>query len=194
MAAPRNGAVATRLVAIYEISKVLGSSLDIDKSMRGVLNILSVHLQMRRGMVCLLQESGDLYIAGAPDLTTQEIARGKYRSGEGVIGQIMKSGMPVVVPDISREPRFLNRTGSRDFTAGRVIAFLGAPIKTGNELLGVLTVDREAENGLSSTHFERDIQFLKMVANLIGQMIKLHRNITAEREQLIGGRNFAKTV
>ncbi len=186
MAAPRNGAVATRLVAIYEISKVLGSSLDIDKSMRGVLNILSVHLQMRRGMVCLLQESGDLYIAGAPDLTTQEIARGKYRSGEGVIGQIMKSGMPVVVPDISREPRFLNRTGSRDFTAGRVIAFLGAPIKTGNELLGVLTVDREAENGLSSTHFERDIQFLKMVANLIGQMIKLHRNITAEREQLIG--------
>ncbi len=185
VARSRHEAVVSQLLAIYEISKVLGSSLDTEKSLRGVLNILSAHLRMRRGMVCLRQPSGGFYIAGAPDLTSQEIERGKYRSGEGVIGQIIKSGMPIVVPDIRLEPRFLNRTESRDFSADQVIAFLGVPIQAGNELLGALAVDRETEDALSTTHFERDIRFLKMVANLVGQMIRLHRNIAAEREELL---------
>jgi Nif-specific regulatory protein len=173
------------LIAIYEISKILNSSLDLNKTLREVLGVLSTHFRMRRGMVSLVQESGELHAAGACGLTVEEVRRGQYQAGEGVVGRILTSGVPIVVPDISKEPLFLNRTGSRDLSAGAVIAFLGVPIKVGREVLGVLSVDREHESGQRPAKFERDVQILKMVANLIGQTVKLHRSVLAEHERLM---------
>jgi Nif-specific regulatory protein len=175
----------SELIAIYEISKILNSSLDLNKTLREVLGVLSTHFKMRRGMVSLVQESGELHAAGACDLTVEEVRRGQYQPGEGVVGRILTSGVPIVVPDISKEPLFLNRTRSRDLSAGMVIAFLGVPIKVGREVLGVLSVDRERESGQRPSMFERDVQILKMVSNLIGQTVKLHRSVVAEHERLM---------
>ena len=175
----------SELIAIYEISKILNSSLDLNKTLREVLAVLSTHFKMRRGMVSLVQESGELHAAGACGLTVEEVRRGHYQAGEGVVGRILTSGVPIVVPDISKEPLFLNRTGSRDLSAGPVIAFLGVPIKVGREVLGVLSVDRERVSGQKPAKFERDVQILKMVANLIGQTVKLHRSVVAEHGRLM---------
>lgn len=175
----------SELIAIYEISKILNSSLELNKTLREVLGVLSTHFRMRRGMVSLVQESGELHAAGACDLTVEEVRRGQYQAGEGVVGQILTSGVPIVVPDISKEPLFLNRTLSRDLSGRNVIAFIGVPIKVGREVLGVLSVDREREAGQRPARFERDVQILKMVANLIGQTVKLHRSVAAEHERLM---------
>ena len=175
----------SELIAIYEISKILNSGLDLNKTLREVLGVLSTHFRMRRSMVSLVQESGELHAAGASGLTVEEVRRGRYQAGEGVVGRILTSGVPIVVPDISSEPLFLNRTDSRDLNAGVVIAFIGVPIKAGREVLGVLSVDREREPGQPPARFERDVQILKMVANLIGQTVKLHGSVLAERERLM---------
>ncbi len=175
----------SELIAIYEISKILGSSLDLPKTLRSVLGVLSSCLKMHRSMVSLVQESGELHTTGAYGLTVEEVRRGQYQAGEGVVGRILKTGMPIVVPDIAKEPLFLNRTRSRDLTKGQVIAFLGVPIKAGREVLGVLSIDRERETNRRPAKFERDVQILKMVANLIGQTVKLHRSVTAERDRLM---------
>ena len=37
--------------------------------------------------------------------------KARYRLGEGITGRVVASGKPVVVPQVSREPLFLNRTG-----------------------------------------------------------------------------------
>ena len=170
------------LVTIYEISKVLSSSFDLHQTIREVLNILSSHLHMRRGMVSLVQESGELHVVGASGLSPGEISRGRFQIGEGVTGKIMQTGVPIVVPDISKEPLFLNRTGSRDMDGATVVAFIGSPIKVGRETVGVISVDREVEGPVK---FQSDVRFLTMVANLIGQTVRLHRHVVAERDQLM---------
>ncbi|MDP3688652.1 MAG: hypothetical protein Q8R64_13780 [Sulfurimicrobium sp.] len=53
------------LVTIYEISKVLSSSLDLHKTLQGVMNLLSSYLPMRRGMLSLLQEDDELHVVAA---------------------------------------------------------------------------------------------------------------------------------
>ncbi|MBZ0091231.1 MAG: nif-specific transcriptional activator NifA, partial [Sulfuricellaceae bacterium] len=171
------------LVAIYEVSKVLSSSLDLHKSVRAILNILSTHLHMRRGMISLVQEEGDLHVFGASEMSPEEMNRGRFQSGEGVTGQIMKTGMPIVVPDIAKEPLFLNRTQSRDLLKDKIVAFVGVPITVGRQVIGVLSIDRELEEQRSS--FKNDVRFLSMVANLIGQTVKLHQSVATEREQLM---------
>ena len=39
--------------------------------------------------------------------------RVRYRLGEGITGQVVQSGKPIVVPRVSREPAFLNRAAER---------------------------------------------------------------------------------
>ena len=173
--------LSVQLVTIYEISKILGSSLDLHKTLRGVLSLLSSHLHMQRSMVSLVQEDGGLQVVAAVGLSAEEIGRGRFLSGEGVTGRILQNCMPAVIPDVAKEPLFLNRTGSRKGDE-EDMAFIGVPIKLGRRCIGVLGVDRE---GGKAGHFQGDVRFLAMVANLIGQSVRLHQNVAAEREQLM---------
>ncbi|MDP3842222.1 MAG: nif-specific transcriptional activator NifA [Oxalobacteraceae bacterium] len=184
----RNGNL--RLVTIYEISKILGSSLDLSKTLREVLNVLVNHLEARRGMLSLMQESGELHLVSAVGISGEEFRRGRYQVGEGITGKIFQTGIPSVVSDISQEPLFLARTGSRESADGEKIAFVGVPIIAARETLGVLCIYRVVD---SSTHsFDDDVRFLTMVANLIGQTVRLYRSVTAERSQLLEEQRLLK--
>ena len=172
------------LITIYEISKLLCSSLDLSKTLRTILNLLSVNLKTWRGMICLEEESGELGLTAASGIAPEYLHLERYRTGEGLTGRIFKSGMPVVVPDVSKEPLFLNRWGSLDEAEGKVIAFIGVPIKAAQTTLGVLSFMRVI-NDRSLHSFDQDVLFLNMVANLIGQTVRLYSSINAERSQLI---------
>jgi Nif-specific regulatory protein len=171
------------LASLYEISKILGSSLDLGKTIRDVLNVLSSHLSMCRCMISLVQDSGDVHVIGASGLSQDEINRGRFQKGEGIIGKIIKTGIPIVIPNIADEPLFLNRTGSRRLRSGQVVAYVGIPIKFGDETIGVLSIDREM--GAYRGSLDRDVRLLKMVANLISQNLRLHQYLAVERESLM---------
>jgi len=172
------------LVTIYEISKILGSSLDLSKTLHEVLNVLVIHLQTRRGLLSLMHESGELHLVSAVGLSKEEFQRGRYHVGEGITGRIFQTGIPSVVTDISKEPIFLARTSTLlESVEGKKIAFVGVPIKAARETLGVLCIDRLAD--YSQGTFDDDVRFLTMVANLIGQTVRLYRNVVAERSQLL---------
>jgi Nif-specific regulatory protein len=183
MAKTRDRNSNMELVTIYEVGKILSSSLNLSKTLREVLNVLSVHMNTRRGMISLLQESGELHLVGASGLSNEEFKRGQFQSGEGVTGKILQTGMPVVLHDISEEPLYLNRTGSLDDVEGTTIAFIGVPIKAGKDVIGVLSVDRVAEG--RGGKFQNDVLLLTMVANLIGQTVRLNQSVVSERSQLI---------
>jgi Nif-specific regulatory protein len=179
-----------KLITIYEISKILGSSLDLAKTLREVLNVLTAHLDTRRGMVSLMQNSGELHLVSAVGITKEEFQRRRHRAREGITGKIFHSGMPAVVSDISKEPLFLARTGSDKSTDGKKIAFIGVPIKAARETLGVLSIDRVMDS--HSRSFDDDVRFLTMVANLIGQTVRLYSAVTAERTQLLEEKRLLK--
>ncbi|MFN3397818.1 MAG: nif-specific transcriptional activator NifA [Sulfurimicrobium sp.] len=173
------------LVTIYEISKVLSSSLDLHKTLHGVLNLLSTHLHMRRGMLSLQQEDGELQVVAATGLSQEEMERGRFLVGEGITGRIMQNCVPAVIPSVAEEPLFLNRTGARKLH-DEDVAFIGVPIKVGRRCIGVLSVDREQSPGRG---FQQDMRFLTMVSNLVGQTVRLHQNVAQERTQLMQERS-----
>lgn len=171
------------LVTIYEISKILNSSLDLHKTLREVLNILSSHMRMSHCMIGLVQDSTEVHVIGASALSKEEIQRGQFRKDEGVIGKVIRTGLPIVIPNVAEEPEFLNRTESRELVAEHPITFIGIPIKTMGLTIGVLSVDRDVND--TPSNLEHDVRLLKMVANLVGQAIRLHQIVASEREQHI---------
>ncbi len=172
------------LSAILEVSRVLTASFDLEENLSAAMKILGSLLEMQRGCVFLLDPiSEELRIVAAHGLTKEEIKRGKYRIGEGIVGRVIKTGSPMFIPNIGEEPKFLNRTGSRPNKYG--ISFLCIPIELKGEILGVISADRiyaEEHGGVDD-----DLRVLTIVASLIAQFVKLwenYRKSEQERESL----------
>ncbi len=166
------------LTALYEISKLLGSSLNVRSNLRGVMRVLAEYLDMNRGTVAL-RDDGGVSIIAAHGMTEEEIKRGRYKLGEGIIGRVAKLGSPIVIPNIGDEPLFLNKTGARQMIKRENVSFLCVPIKFKNDVMGVLSVDRLF--GAKGVSFEEDLRLLKIIASLIAQSVKLHRELERER-------------
>jgi len=172
------------LSAILEVSKVLTTSFDLEKNLTSAMKTLSKHLEMQRGCVYLLESTTkELRIVAAYGLTKDEIKRGKYKIGEGIVGRVIESGSPMFVPNIGKEPRFLNRTGSRPDKQG--ISFICIPIELKGKILGVISADRiysEEHGGVDD-----DIRVLRIVASFIAQFVELwksYKEADKEREEL----------
>lgn len=170
------------ITALYEISKLLGSSLNLKSNLRGIMKILSGYLDMKRGNVAL-KIDGEVSIIAAHGMSEEELLRGKYKLGEGIIGRVAKLGSPIVIPNIGNEPLFLNKTRTRKMLKKENIAFLCVPIKFKDETLGVLSVDRLF--GSKRISFEEDLRLLKIIASLIAQSVKLFKELEREREALV---------
>lgn len=173
---------SVELLAVYQISKILGASLDVGKTFRESLNVLVSTMGWRRAAVILQTEDGLLSGMCAVGLTRDESARLTFSVGEGVVGRVFMSGVPAVVPDIKSEPLFLNRTGAADQSPDETIAYIAAPIKADRRTLGVLTIDRVVKP--QSGGFDEDLRLLSMVASLMGQNLLLHRSVSIEQGRL----------
>lgn len=183
MVSDKDSRKVSELSALYEVSKTLGSSLDVKETSQKAFLILHKLLGLNRGTLVLRDGDGGGYsIWAAYGLTESEIERGRYKVGEGVTGKVLATGLPVVVPDIGKEPLFLNRTKARSALAAGQVAFLGVPVKVQGEILGVLSVDRIfADEG----GHQGDIRFLTVLASIIGQAVKLSRSVEQGRRALV---------
>lgn len=171
------------LITIYEVSKILCSSLFLDKTLNQVLEVIAANLDLQRGMISRLQDSGLLKTIASIGLSHEEMQRGVFKIGEGITGKIFQHGMPIVIPDIADEPLFLNRTGAYQTISGEKISFLGVPIKINAACIGVLSCQFEKAKVFEG--FQPVLRLLTMTARLIGQTVQLCNRVTEERQQLL---------
>src|SRR4030066_505210 len=172
------------LSALLEVSKVLNSSFDLDKNRFRTMHVLGEFLEMERGSVFLLDNNTkELRIVAAHGLTKDQIEKGKYKIGEGIVGRVLERGFPMIIPDVGEEPLFLNKTGSRMSRSG--ISFLCVPIKFKGESIGVLSADKIFRD--KTILMEEDVRVLEIVASIIAQYVilwKHYRESEQEREHL----------
>ncbi|MBW2638326.1 MAG: sigma 54-interacting transcriptional regulator, partial [Deltaproteobacteria bacterium] len=108
--------------------------------------------------------------------------KGIYQVGEGVVGKVVETGHPVVVPHISEEPIFLDRTGARKDLTKNDISFICVPIKIGVEVIGTLSADRLFDESIS---FKEDVRILSIIASMVARAVRLRQETQEEREMLI---------
>jgi len=168
------------LSALLEVSRVLSSSFELERNLSSAMKSLADLLEMERGSVFLFDhDTGELRIIAAYGLTKEQIKRGKYRIGEGIVGRVLESGSPVIIPNVGEEPLFLNKTGSRLERDG--ISFLCVPIKFKGESIGVLSADRIFK--ANAITVDEDIRVLEIVASIIAQYVILWRHYKESEEE-----------
>ena len=181
------------LYGVYEISKVLSEPGRLEVTLGKVLHLLSSFLDMRHALIALLGERGDPEVVVGSGWSEATAKRYFERLPERAIGQIVVTQMPLVVPDMRAEPLFEGWDFSDDPATGDV-AFIGVPIKDRGHVVGTLTIDREVGTERTAA-LDEDVRFLAMVANLVGQTVRLQRLIARDRGRLMEERDrLEKTV
>ncbi len=171
------------LSLLFEISQIIDQSMDIGQFVQPVLKAIADRFGMMRGTVAILNRSTEeIFIEAAYGLSNSQMEKGKYRIGEGITGRVIQAGRPMIVPKVSEEPLFLNRTGARKNIRKTDISFICVPIKIGNETIGSLSVDKIFDEDIS---LDEDVRLLSIIASMLAQAIKLRRSVYEEKQRLV---------
>ncbi len=174
--AGRNALLEDQLNTLYEVSQVLSRSLNLRETLAEVLELLHERGGLNHGMVSLLDpESGELEVYALHKGGVRPFEKIRYRQGEGVVGAILAEGRTRIVPRLADEPRFLDRLQIYQSD----LPFIGVPIRIGSgDPVGVFAAQPPERRHLLA----EQARFLEMVANLIGQSVRLAQKVQdAER-------------
>ena len=166
------------LSVIHDVShSVLIHKSDVSSLLKDVLDVLQRDLGIEKGTLTLKRDNL-LIIEASKGLSEKEKKRGQYKTGEGITGKVGLTGKSIVIPDISQEPLFLDRTKTRQSIK---IAFICVPIKHNDEIIGTLSIDCP----LSITYrLAKALRILEIVANILADGVAGLRNEIEEKEKL----------
>jgi Nif-specific regulatory protein len=170
-----------RLSTLLEVSQALSGTLNLRSGLHRVLEVLAKYHSTVRGMVTLLRDNGELHIEASDGIDAPSHAV-RYRVGEGIIGKVVESSRPIVVPRVSKEPTFLNRASKRPELPKEELSFICVPILVNRRAVGALGVDLRFN---PDRDYDRYVKFLGVAASSIAQAVKIQRLVEEDKKRLV---------
>jgi Nif-specific regulatory protein len=126
-------------------------------------------------------ETGDIEVRASAGAVPRG-RRVRYRMGEGITGQVVETGKPIVVPRVSREPAFLHRAAPRPELPNQELSHICAPVTLEGRTVGAIGIDLHFK---PDRDYGRTAKFLGVVGSMIAQAVKMHRLIQLDRQRLV---------
>lgn len=163
-----SGLAEKRLNCLVEFSRSLEGGEDFYRRLEAALGKLGYHLSADCAAISLYDKTKEeVRLEAAWGLSGQKMAHGGCRLGEGVIGQVVASGQPMVLPDLTKEPRFANHPEAQ-------MAFICVPIKIPDQASGLGGVIGALWASLlprPAQLLQADLEFLGLAASLLASSL-----------------------
>ncbi len=174
---------------LYEVSKTLSSTLNIDEVLRLVLDSLKKIVKFNAGGIFLTDESkGELSTAYASGYDYGQDQFMQIKIGQGLVGWVARTGEAVIVDDVSKDDRYLS---GRPETNSEIVA----PIKIDGRILGVLNLESDRKAAFDKRSLDLISAFASHAAISIERAYLHRKMIEGQRldEQLRIARDIQKT-
>jgi Nif-specific regulatory protein len=147
-----------------------------------IMDVLKNRMGIARGMLVLFdkEDPQSLKIKSGYRLSEENIKKGIYRIGEGIIGSAVAKGQTIAVEDVEKDPAFLNKMKIN--RGAEKVSMIAAPIKSGNMALGVLVVEKNFE---TREHYEDSINTVTLLASLLAYRVRSYQKREEETKLLI---------
>ena len=173
------------LATIYGVSQVLSRSLNLNETLKEVLNILEREANIHHSVVSLSDpdEGGAIVTAVHGIRGPTPIVR--YEVGEGLTGEVLARGRTISLARIADDDRFLDRLG----IFKPELPFIAVPIKIAGAIVGVIAAQPDHAEGLDDYTL-----LMEMLANMISQTVRLAWQVAQEKRDLTEERDSLRRV
>ena len=178
--------VEDKLRLLLDITKKISRSLDVDEVLNLVMDTLGSLIPYDAAGIYIVERGpkrdGHDTDPGALRGFSTTAVRGydigeltelHLKVGEGLIGYVAQTGEPIMVSDVSKDPRYIN---ARAETCSEMVA----PIISNEEVIGVFDLESDQLNAYT----DDDLQILLLLASQVAIIIEkamLHEQLMAKR-------------
>jgi transcriptional regulator with GAF, ATPase, and Fis domain len=174
--------IFSRLNSLYEISKLLGSSIDLHENFPRVFSILAQQMGMKRGGLLLRgDESSGWEMKGCHGLSAEELKRRKEYFGSGIIQKILEKGQMAAVVDSGETCWFYDGKSKPGLKRAQT-TFLCAPVKMQGAITGIVGVDHFYEEPVAITE---DFNLLGEICSLISGAMLMRKDVASDNRALL---------
>jgi signal transduction histidine kinase len=143
---------------LYEVSRVIGSSLDLQTVLNQVMDAIIELSGAERGFLMLLDDDGNLNVRVARNLDQETLASDAFALSRTVTTGVLQSGQAIVTTNAQEDPRF---AGQQSVVTHALRSIMASPLRVRGSIIGVVYVDNRIRSGIFS---ERDLDVLDTFA------------------------------
>jgi Nif-specific regulatory protein len=144
----------SNVVGLYEIVKIVNSTLDLQEVLNRVLDVCIRRLRAERGMIMLL----DPITSALRTRVVRNIKEGdteSKRSPQSIVKEVIQSGQAIMSADARSDQRFIE---SESVIAENILSILCVPLIIKERIAGAIYVDHRQARHLFSA---KDLTFLE---------------------------------
>jgi signal transduction histidine kinase len=147
-----------RFAKLYEVSRAIGSSLDLQTVLNQVMDAIIALTSAERGFLVLQDDEGNLNVQVARNFDQETIDATAVALSRTVTNKVLQSGQAIVTTNAQEDPRFM---GQQSIVAHQLRSIMATPLRVRGQAIGVIYVDNRVRAGLFS---EQDLEFLDAFA------------------------------
>jgi phosphotransferase system enzyme I (PtsP) len=149
---------------LRQIREAMAASAPAQARLDLVVSIIARSMVAEVCSIYLRRASGELELFATEGLNRQAVHATRMRAGEGLVGEVARTGAPLNLSDAPSHPNFAYRpeTGEDPFHS-----FLGVPLLRGGRTIGVLVV----QNRAARVYDEDEVEDLQIVAMVLAEMV-----------------------
>ena len=162
------------IAVLQEATEMILSSVDVDTVLHQILLIVRNYFAVKNSAIFLVEQPGGYLYCRAQNGYPESVTSQRFKIGqEGVTGWVAHTGIPLYVPDVSKEPRYV--------VGDPVVrSELALPLVVREEIIGVLDIESERLD-----HFTDDmIGLLALFAGQAAVALENARLYSTERRRM----------
>ena len=163
----------TTIDRLREISHWVSSVLDVDNLLELIIDTATKMMQAKASSLLLLDpKTKKLYFKVAIGERKEEIRKYEINLGQGIAGLVAQTGEPLLIQDVTRDPRWYKQISESIGFQTRSIACV--PMKVGDEIIGVVEIiDKEDGSPIQNEDMKTLTVFTELAALAISNARKI---------------------
>ncbi|NTV31891.1 MAG: sigma 54-interacting transcriptional regulator [Deltaproteobacteria bacterium] len=165
----------TTIDRLREISHWVSSVLDLDNLLELIIETATKMMQAKASSLLLLDpKTKKLYFKVAIGERKEELRKYEINLGQGIAGTVAQTGEPLLIQDVTRDPRWYKQISESIGFQTRSIACV--PMKVGEEIIGVVEIiDKEDGSPIQNGDMKTLTVFTELASLAISNARKINQ-------------------
>lgn len=134
-----------RFQALYNVSRMLGESLDLQTVLNQVMDAIINLTGADRGFLMLRNDDGGMTVQVARNLDQKTLGSDDFKFSRTITNQVFDNGKAVVTNNAVEDPRF---SGQASIIGQALRSIMATPLRARGTVIGVVYVDNRMTTGL----------------------------------------------